>query len=126
MSKTYWGIWLPWVILVSVSRARPCWWKREHFTRSGNFLRTPRGRLLPLAQKEAHGRRRKKSDSPGIYKGGSCPTTGSKSDDALLTNMPTEARANPGMEMASINLKGWQQGRGPRRQGQERGLLSLL
>lgn len=96
------------------------------FTRSGNFLRTPLGQLLPFAQKEADRRRRKKSDSPRIYKEASCPTTGSKSDDALLANMPTEARANPGMEMASINLEGWQQGRGPRRQGRERGLLSLL
>ena len=42
----------------------------------------------------------------------------------LLVNMPTEARANPAVEMASINLKGWQQGRWPGREGQEGGLLS--
>lgn len=31
----------------------------------------------------------------------------------LLANMPTEARTNPGTEMASINLKGLQQCRWP-------------
>lgn len=40
----------------------------------------------------------------------------------LLANMPTEARTNPTVEMARINLKGWQQSRWPGREGQEGGL----
>lgn len=82
----------------------------------GNSLRTPNKCQFPPSEIEFDAGRRQKSD---------CPPRAARVM-LLLANMPTEARANLTVEMASINLKGWQQSRWLGRESQEGRLLFPL